>query len=130
MFSIIERSGDWAEQFWHSSLCITVLSFSCVQFLFSKHQANHLLIIFFVSNGFFLAIRLYKSIFNKIRLIVLDKTSDAKLHSDFNSFEDKKGFVFDFMTIFRCVLRLSFWGRPILGKFRTPSPFKCFLIIF
>ena len=99
---------------------MTVLSFFCVQFLFSKHQANRLLIIFFVSKLFF----------NKIRLIVLDETSEAKLHSDFNSFEDKKGFVFDFMTIFPCVLRLSFCGRLILDKFRTPSSFKCFLIIF
>ena len=69
-------------------------------------------------------------IFNNIRLIVLDETSDAKFYSDFNSLEDKKGFAFDFMTIFCCVLRLSCWRRPILGKFQTPSSMKCFLIIF
>ena len=86
---------------------ITVLSFSCVQFLFYKHQANCLLIIFFVSNGFFLEIRQYKLFYNNIRLIDLDETSDAKFHSDFNSFEDKKGFGFDFMTFFLCVLKLN-----------------------
>ena len=44
-----------------SSLYITVLSFFFVQSLFARHEANCLLIIFFASKGFFLAIRPYKS---------------------------------------------------------------------